>query len=88
MTSPVSAGKHSHGFSVVFSKLLSLPHYDNFLATVTSTDHRSSSSSFDNLTLCHELKVVPENLTFCFLYFPTDSIVNSVIIITVINPFS
>lgn len=55
---------------------------------VTFTGHRRSSSSFDNLTLGHELKVVPESINFCFLYFPTDSIVNLVMIITVINPFS
>lgn len=51
MISLISARKHSHGFSVVFSKLLSLPDHGKFPVLVTMTDHRRSSSSFDNLTL-------------------------------------
>lgn len=70
-----------HGFSWSSRSWL-FPDHD------TCTADRKGSSSFDSLVPWYTFKVVSESLIFCFLYFPTDSIINLVIIITVINPFS
>lgn len=70
-----------HGFPWSSRSWL-FPDHDNF------TDHRKGNSSFDNLVPWYEFEVVSESLIFCFHYFITDSIINLVIIITVINPFS